>query len=171
MTKVRKWCPLAFPIERCSAQAEPPLWSRDNIVTSQAARPVRSPVGSTSCLRFFRSFPSTASQSQEIWATFFPGYHMAIIYHPNPYIIRLRMAMVSDHSCSTQPSLNNKQQQPYRQKLTVFKYIVSAYMHHHHVFCPRAGPSLQTQAPRLQFCPKADLPLQTQEPKLQFDQG
>ena len=23
------------------------------------------------------------------------------------------------------------------------------------VFCPRAGPSLQTQAPRLQFCSKA----------------
>ena len=31
--------------------------------------------------------------------------------------------------------------------------------------CPRAGPSLQTQAPRLQFCPKTDLPLQTQEPR------
>ena len=29
------------------------------------------------------------------------------------------------------------------------------------VFFPRAGPSLQTQAPRLQFCSKADLPLQT----------
>ena len=36
------------------------------------------------------------------------------------------------------------------------------------VFCPRAGPSLQTQAPRLQFCPKAGLPLQTQEPRWQF---
>ena len=36
------------------------------------------------------------------------------------------------------------------------------------VFCPRAGPSLQTQAPRLQFCPKAGLPLQTQESRLQF---
>ena len=36
------------------------------------------------------------------------------------------------------------------------------------VFCPRAGPSLQTQAPRLQFCPKAGLPLQTQKPRLQF---
>ena len=39
------------------------------------------------------------------------------------------------------------------------------------VFCPRAGPSLQIQAPRLQFCPKAGLPLQTQEPRLQFYQG
>ena len=28
------------------------------------------------------------------------------------------------------------------------------------VFCPRAGPSLQTQKLRLQFCPKAGLPLQ-----------
>ena len=36
------------------------------------------------------------------------------------------------------------------------------------VFCPRAGPPLQTQAPRLEFCPKAGLPLQTQEPRLQF---
>ena len=38
------------------------------------------------------------------------------------------------------------------------------------VFCPRADPSLQTQASRLKFCPKADLPLQTQEPigRLQF---
>ena len=35
-------------------------------------------------------------------------------------------------------------------------------------FCPRAGPSLQTQATRLQFCPKAGLRLQTHEPRLQF---
>ena len=39
------------------------------------------------------------------------------------------------------------------------------------VFCPRSGPSLQTQTPRLQFCPKAGLPLQTREPRLQFYQG
>ena len=39
------------------------------------------------------------------------------------------------------------------------------------VFCPRAGPSLQTQAQRLQFCPKAGLALQTQEPRLQFYYG
>ena len=42
------------------------------------------------------------------------------------------------------------------------------YHHYHHVFWPKAGPSLQHQAPRLQFCPKAGLPLQTQEPRLQF---
>ena len=36
------------------------------------------------------------------------------------------------------------------------------------VFCPRAGPSLQTQAPRLQFCPKAGLSLLTQEPRLHY---
>ena len=36
------------------------------------------------------------------------------------------------------------------------------------VFCPMPGPSLQTQAPRLQICPKAGLPLHTQEPRLQF---
>ena len=34
------------------------------------------------------------------------------------------------------------------------------------VFCPRAGLSLQTQAPRLQLCPKAGLPSQTQEKKV-----
>ena len=39
------------------------------------------------------------------------------------------------------------------------------------VFCPRAGPSLQAQKPRLQFYPKAGLLLQTQEPRLQFYQG
>ena len=36
------------------------------------------------------------------------------------------------------------------------------------VLCPRAGISLQTQAPRLQFCPKAGLRPQTQAPRLQF---
>ena len=36
------------------------------------------------------------------------------------------------------------------------------------VFYPRAGPSLQTQTPRLQFCPNASILLQTQEPRLQF---
>ena len=36
------------------------------------------------------------------------------------------------------------------------------------MFCPRAGLSLQTQAPRLQFCPKASLRPQTQKPRLQF---
>ena len=39
------------------------------------------------------------------------------------------------------------------------------------VFCPRAGPSLQTQEPRPQFCSKASLPPQTQEPRLQFQKG
>ena len=39
------------------------------------------------------------------------------------------------------------------------------------VFCPRAGPSLQTQELRPQFCSKADLTLQTLEPRLQFYWG
>ena len=39
------------------------------------------------------------------------------------------------------------------------------------MFFPRTGPSLQTQAPRLQFYPKADLRLQTHEPRLQFYWG
>ena len=51
-----------------------------------------------------------------------------------------------------------------------FLFKMSFYVHCNtsSVFCPRAGPSLQTQAPRLQFYPKAGLPLQTQEPKLKF---
>ena len=39
------------------------------------------------------------------------------------------------------------------------------------MFCPREGPSLQTQAPRLQFCPMAGLPPQTQKPRLKFFLG
>ena len=38
------------------------------------------------------------------------------------------------------------------------------------VFCPRVGPSLQTQEPRLYFCRKAGLPPQTLEARLQFYQ-
>ena len=52
---------------------------------------------------------------------------------------------------------------------TVFViYFITSSSSSSSVFCPRAGPSLQTLAPRLQFCPKAGLPLQTQEPRLQF---
>ena len=39
------------------------------------------------------------------------------------------------------------------------------------VFCPRAGPSLQTQGLRPQFCSKAGVPPQMQEPRLQFYYG
>ena len=65
-------------------------------------------------------------------------------------------------------------------KLVESGYSLLIHMHHFlifmayivvsssSVFCPRARPPLQTQAPRLQFCPKAGLPLQTQEPRLQF---
>ena len=46
---------------------------------------------------------------------------------------------------------------------------VHIYIYISSVFCPRAGPSLQTQAPRLQFCPKCRSSIaQTQEPRLQF---
>ena len=40
--------------------------------------------------------------------------------------------------------------------------------HQHHVFCTKAGLSLQPQESRLQFCPKTGLPPQTREPRLQF---
>ena len=42
-----------------------------------------------------------------------------------------------------------------RQTLSQQLFIASSSS----VFCPRAGPSLETQAPRLQFCPKAGLPI------------
>ena len=44
---------------------------------------VRSLVESTSWLSFFWGFPSTLRQISGIQATFVPGYHKAIIYHPN----------------------------------------------------------------------------------------
>ena len=39
------------------------------------------------------------------------------------------------------------------------------------VFCPRAGPSLQSTESKVAVLPKADLLPQTQEPRLQFYQG
>ena len=36
------------------------------------------------------------------------------------------------------------------------------------VFCPRAGPSLQTQEPKPEFCSKAGLPPQTRNPGCNF---
>ena len=39
------------------------------------------------------------------------------------------------------------------------------------MFCPRAGPSLQAQEPRLQFCRRQVFHCKTQEPRLQFYQG
>ena len=34
----------------------------------------------------------------------------------------------------------------------ILTYVTRLFFHHHHVFCPRAGPSLLAQEPRLQFC-------------------
>ena len=39
------------------------------------------------------------------------------------------------------------------------------------VFCPRAGPSLQAQEPRLQFCHRQVFHCKVQEPRLLFYQG
>ena len=57
----------------------------------------------------------------------------------------------------------SRSQEPY-----LFSHLINICIYISSVFCPRAGHSLQTQAPRLQFCPKTGLPLQTQEPRLQF---
>ena len=66
-----------------------------------------------------------------------------------------RLGPASYPSCCVSASTN----------YTKYTFIL---FHHHQCSAPRAGPSLQTQAPTLQFCPKARLPLQTQEPRLQF---
>ena len=88
-----------------------PLWSRDNIIISHAAGPVRSPVGSISWLRFFRGFPSTVRQMSGNLGHIRPRLSYGHHIWSKPYIIRLWTATVSDLSCSTWPSFNNKQQQ------------------------------------------------------------
>ena len=62
-------------------------------------------------LRFFRGFPSTIRQMSGNLGHIRPrlsyGHHRS----SKPQIIHPWMAMVSDHSCTTWSSLNNKQQQ------------------------------------------------------------
>ena len=67
-----------------SRMGRPPLWSRGNIVTSHPAGPGSVP-GQNNFLVEVLSwvFPQRKIKCQEIWASFVPGYHMAIIYHPN----------------------------------------------------------------------------------------
>ena len=71
---------------------------------------VRSPVGSISWLRFFRGFPSTVRQMSGNLGYIRPRLSYGLHISSKPYIIRLRTASVSDHSCSTWQSLSNKQQ-------------------------------------------------------------
>ena len=76
-----------------------------SLVLTQQAR-VRSPVGSIYLVEVFLGFSLNRKANFRI---FWPHSSPVIIW-PS-YIIRLRTATVSDHSSSTWPSLNNKQQQ------------------------------------------------------------
>ena len=59
-------------------------WSRSNIITSHAVGQGLIPARVSYLIEiFFWIFPQPYDKRQEIWATFVPGYHIAIIYHPN----------------------------------------------------------------------------------------
>ena len=75
--------------------------------------------------------------------------------------------IVSIQGCSNGKPKETVSLSPPKPKLintiNLLKYLLN---HLIEVFCPRAGSSLQTQAPRLQLYPKAGLPLQSQESRL-----
>ena len=98
-----------------------PLWARSNIVTSHAAGPGSIPGGSISWLRFF---PGCKTNVRKLG----PHSSPVIIYHPNHIIIRLLTVTVSDHSCSTWPSLTNKNVCTYVYRLCMHACICM-YMH------------------------------------------
>ena len=57
----------------------PPLWSRGNVVISHVAGPYSIPGRVHLLLRFFPGFSlNLKTKCQEIWATFVPGYLMAM---------------------------------------------------------------------------------------------
>ena len=80
------------------------------LLLTQRAR-LRSPVGPISWLRFFPGFPSTVRRMSGNLGHIRPrlsyGHHIS----SKLCINRLRTATVSDLSCSTWPSFNNKHQQ------------------------------------------------------------
>ena len=81
---------------------------RGNIVTSQPAGPGSIPCRVNFLIEVFsRVFPGPKTNVRIFGPHSSPV--VAIIYHPNHNIIRLRSATVSNLSCSTWPSLINKQ--------------------------------------------------------------
>ena len=93
----------------CLLDKRPPLWPRGNIVTSHAA------VRSVSWLRFFPWLSLNRKTNVTKFWTHSPrssyGHHIS----SKQYIICLRTATVSDHSCSTWPLLNNNNNNLIRQ--------------------------------------------------------
>ena len=78
-----------------------------SLLLTQRAR-VRSPVGSISWLRFFPRFClNSKTNVRKFWPHSSPVIVWPSYISSKPYIIRLRTATISDHSCSTWPSLNN----------------------------------------------------------------
>ena len=88
---------------------------------------------------------SSLTSGQTIFAVYVVWMHA----FPNPGMT------VNGHSrvCECMPPRDILQQ-----RLSV---LMSQRITHHQSVCPRAGLSVQTQAPRLQVCPKIGLPLQT----------
>ena len=74
-----------------------------SLLLTQRAR-VRSPVGSVSCLRFFLNVRQMSGNLGHIRPRLSYDYHMS----SKPYIIRLRTATISNHNCSTWPSLRGQ---------------------------------------------------------------
>ena len=84
-----------------------------SLFLTQRAR-VRSPVGSISWLRIFRGFPLSVKQISGNLGHVRPrlsyGHHKS----SKPYVIRIRMATITGHSCSTWPPLNKQEQLDHR---------------------------------------------------------
>ena len=96
----------------CHVQSQQgtPLWSRGNIVIFHAAGPSSIPGRVNFLVEIFPGFSLTVRQISgnlgRIRPRFSYGHHLS----SKPYIISQRTATISDYSCSTWPSLNNKQQ-------------------------------------------------------------
>ena len=112
-------------------------------------------------------------------------YNLAIRSCTSPSLLALRFKMfiikflistsIKPRTCWTRhASVRASAADLFNVKIMIMKYTFSGTIYSIgiiRVFCPGAGLSLQTQAPRLQFCPKAGLSPQTQEQTLRFYQG
>ena len=89
--------------------------------------------------------------------------HILVVSHS--YTSMHRMIIVQEHmhshtvaKCYSSPSLYFPKPAHFSLHCTVLKENIclpfksSSAHHHHHVLCPKAGPALQADKPRLQFC-------------------
>ena len=125
----------------------PPLWSRGNIVTSHAAGAGSIPGSQFPGWDFSQGFPSTVRQMSgnlgHIRSRLSYGHHIS----PEPYIMRLRTATVSDYSCSTRSSLNNKHEQRFWIELSTRTQGAGV---HESVVSRMSGPPPETTQDRTQ---------------------